>query len=99
MEVILMPYIASDRRVLYDGALAELGEIISAKTPAGDLNYVVTRVLSAWLRKRGLSYAAIADVVAVLETAKLEFYRRVAARYEDHKIVENGDVYDTPARG
>jgi hypothetical protein len=54
----------------------------------------VTRVLSAWLQKRGLSYAAIADVVTVLETAKLEFYRRVAAPYEDRKVAENGDVYD-----
>jgi hypothetical protein len=28
-----------------------------------------------------------------LETAKFEFYRRLAASYEDEKIAENGDVY------
>ncbi len=31
--------------------------------------------------------------MTVLETAKLEFYRRVAGPYEDAKISENGEVY------
>ena len=35
----------------------------------------------------------IGDVVNAMECAKLEFYRRVAAPYEDTKIKENGDVY------
>ena len=30
--------------------------------------------------------------MGVLECCKLEFYRRVAAPYEDIKIEENGDV-------
>ena len=89
-----MPYIAPERRMAYDGALGDLAAGVNAETPAGDLNYVVTRILNAWLQKRGLSYAAIADVVTVLETAKLEFYRRMATPYEDRKIAENGDVYD-----
>jgi hypothetical protein len=40
-----------------------------------------------------LSYRTINDVLGALEGAKLEFYRRVAAPYEDQKIQENGDVY------
>ena len=32
-------------------------------------------------------------LIGVLECAKLELYRRVAAPYEDDKIDENGDVY------
>jgi hypothetical protein len=88
-----MPYIVQESRSLYDGALAGLAESISDVTPAGELNYVVTRILSDWLQKRGLSYSALADVVAVLETAKLEFYRRIAAPYEDGKAALNGDVY------
>jgi hypothetical protein len=28
----------------------------------------------------------------VLESVKLEFYRRAVAAYEDNKIVENGDI-------
>jgi len=31
--------------------------------------------------------------VGVLECAKMELYRRVAAPYEDKKKEENGDVY------
>ncbi len=88
-----MPYITLDRRALYGDAIAALSASITAESPDGDLNYVITRLLDDWLSKRGLSYTAIAGVVGVLETAKLEFYRRVAAPYEDEKIRANGDVY------
>lgn len=33
------------------------------------------------------------DALGALECCKLEFYRRVAAPYEDSKIISNGDVY------
>lgn len=88
-----MPYIIQERRALYDPQLAALADTITDETPDGDLNYIVTRLLADWLGKRGLSYTALADVVKVLETAKLEFYRRVAAPYEDGKAAMNGDVY------
>ncbi len=88
-----MPYITPERRALYDDAIAALSASITGESPDGDLNYIITSLLDDWLFKRGLSYAAIADVVKVLETAKLEFYRRVAAPYEDEKIRANGDVY------
>ena len=38
------------------------------------------------------SYSKIAMVTGVLENVKQEFYRRIAASYEDKKIVENGDI-------
>ncbi len=88
-----MPYIRPERRALYDEALAALSASVTSETSDGDLNYIITRALDDWLSKRGLSYAAIAGVVGVLETAKLEFYRRMAAPYEDEKIAANGDVY------
>ncbi|UCC73692.1 MAG: hypothetical protein JSV86_03795 [Gemmatimonadota bacterium] len=94
-----MPYITQESRALYDNALTRLAETVSDATPDGDLNYVVTRILSDWLQKRGLSYTAIADVVKVLETAKLEFYRRIAAPYEDGKAALNGDVYGELGEG
>jgi hypothetical protein len=34
-------------------------------------------------------------MIGVLECAKLELYRRVAAPYEDAKCEDNGDVYDS----
>ena len=89
-----MPYIVQQRRKTYDSALTRLSATISNETPDGDLNYIITRLLVDWLSKRGKSYATIADVVKVFETAKLEFYRRVAAPYEDEKAAVNGDVYD-----
>jgi hypothetical protein len=89
-----MPYIAQQRRPLYDETIAGLAAAIDAETPGGDINYIVTRLVAHWIGKRGLSYAVLADAMGVLETAKLELYRRVAGPYEDRKIEENGDVYD-----
>ena len=88
-----MPYIAADRRPRYDKRRSALADTIDDSTPGGDMNYIVTSLLAAWLEKRGLNYAALAEAVGVIETAKLELYRRAAAPYEDGKIAENGDVY------
>lgn len=88
-----MPYISQERRPLYDDAITALAATIDSGTPGGDINYIVTRLLADWIRKRGLSYAVLADAVGVMETAKLELYRRVAVPYEECKIEENGDVY------
>ena len=33
------------------------------------------------------------SAIGALEAAKLEFYRRVVAPYEDQKMLDNGDVY------
>lgn len=41
----------------------------------------------------GLRYAHLAEVMAAVENAKLEFYRRVVAPFEDQKIKDNGDVF------
>jgi hypothetical protein len=88
-----MPYISQERRPLYDDAITALADTIDSGTPGGDINYIITRLLVDWIRKRGLSYAVLADAIGVMETAKLELYRRVAGPYEDRKIEENGDVY------
>ena len=59
---------------------------------AGELNFLLTTFIrDYYLRKP--CYQTINDVVGALEGAKLEFYRRIAAPYEDLKINENGDVY------
>ena len=81
-----MPYIKGDRRVALSGYLD------SAKT-SGELNYRITELIVKYCQERKLSYQTINDALGALEGAKLEFYRRVAAKYEDHKIIENGDVY------
>ena len=85
-----MPYITQDRR----SALAA-GE---PPQNAGELNYLVTRLVDSYLvNQGGIRYARINEVIGVLECAKLEAYRRIAAPYEDTKIGESGDVYDSLA--
>jgi len=59
---------------------------------AGQLNYVITTIIRDYYNKSP-SYQSVNDVVGALEGAKLEFYRRVAAPYEDTKVIQNGDVY------
>ncbi|MFA4972363.1 MAG: hypothetical protein WC683_07095 [bacterium] len=82
-----MPYITPKQR-------KELAVGVMAAT-AGELNYAITVLVDRFLDiKGGLSYAAINEVIGVLECAKLELYRRLAAPYEDAKCRENGDVYD-----
>ena len=60
---------------------------------AGELNYKITKLCSLYLCHQGKRYEHINAVVGVLECAKLEMYRRIAAPYENQKIEENGDVY------
>lgn len=60
---------------------------------AGELNYMFTTLINKYGVENGVSYRTINDILGALEGAKLEFYRRIVAPYEDQKIKENGDVY------
>lgn len=61
---------------------------------AGEFNYQITLAITDFVRRNGLSYRTINDVVGALESAKAEFQRRIVGPYEDTKIATNGDVYD-----
>lgn len=83
-----MPYINQDRR----------DAIRSGENPqnAGELNYAITIVVDQYLKdKGGIRYAHLNEVVGAMECAKLELYRRLAVPYEDQKISEAGDVYES----
>lgn len=80
-----MPYIKYTERNLLDAGS------ISPGTP-GELNYAITKLIVQYWAMTG-NYQGINDIMGALEGAKLEFYRRVASKYEDSKIAENGDVY------
>ena len=91
-----MPYIDPIRRALIDSVVTDLITSLRespavAEKRAGCLNYVVTRLLIAMYDKP--SYADYNEALGVLEAAKMEFYRRRVAAYEDAKIAEMGDVY------
>jgi len=61
---------------------------------AGELNYAISRLVDAYLvRQGGIRYRRLNEVIGVLECAKLELYRRLAAPYEDRKREEAGEVY------
>lgn len=80
-----MPYIPkASREAMVTGA---------AESP-GDLNYQFTMLAILYVRRNGLSYQTINDVVGALEGAKAEFQRRIVNPYEDTKIVANGDLYE-----
>ncbi len=79
-----MPYITRERKAIVQAEGPE--------TP-GDLNYVLTMAVRAYMRRKGKSYTTMNDIVGALESCKAEFQRRVVAPYEDEKIKQNGDVY------
>lgn len=87
-----MPYITHAERVNLDRG--------GAPQTLGQLNYVVTQACLAYLKACGPapSYAMLNAAIGMLECAKLEFYRRVAAPYEDRKLHDNGDVYPQEVR-
>ena len=78
-----MPYIKSDFR--QRAWVAPVG--------SGPLCYALSKQVNDYRLRLGDSFATFADILAALETTKLEFYRRVVAPYEDTKCAENGDVY------
>jgi len=85
-----MPYIDQEARRRIDRG--------DAPANAGELNYAVTRLVDAYLAAQAadagrVRYAHLNEAIGVLECAKLELYRRIAAPYEDEKIAESGDVY------
>jgi hypothetical protein len=86
-----MPYIPAERRDRLNLPIDELNlKIITA----GELAYAITRLCLGHLpHDRGPTFFDLAGVIGVLETVKLEFYRRDVALYEDNKRHENGDVF------
>ena len=90
-----MPYIKPEDREIYEPMIDVLmNELRYAENWKGDLNFIVSTILNDLLTAYGTSYSMLNDMVGVLECAKLELYRRMAAPYEDEKIEENGDVYE-----
>ena len=92
-----MPYIPQEQRDILKGPIDELlakAQDIPGwqEQRAGLLNYIVTMLAQGMLGNE-TRYAKINDIVGALECAKLEFYRRLAAPYEDTKIDSAGDVY------
>jgi hypothetical protein len=97
-----MPYIAQEHRPKLDASIEGLADAIArvakdqgdATAYAGLLNYSLTRVTMLVVTKccGPIRYGTIATVTGVLKNVNDEFYRRVAAPYEDKQVAKNGDV-------
>lgn len=94
-----MPYIKQDAREKLQKSLADLTNAIVETSDditalPGLLNYTITALIKRcyYSYKTKLSYSDNNAIIGFLDCAKMEFYRRTTAPYEDEKIIENGDV-------
>jgi hypothetical protein len=97
-----MPYIAPQHRQELDALIDELaGRLVQVADSmnheaafAGLLNYTCTRLALKIMRQRfgRLRYWLIALITGTFHNIADEFYRRLAAPYEDQQMAKNGDV-------
>ncbi len=97
-----MPYIAPELRQKFDPLIEALAEKLAQEAQAagdpgalaGLLNYACTALaLKAARRRFGpLRYWLIALITGVFQNIGQEFYRRLAAPYEEQQIIKSGDV-------
>ena len=85
-----MPYVKQEDRIKLDPLVEALDTIATV----GELNYVVTRLSLRFLKRLGLSYSNISNVVGTLHLIPVEMTRRLVDAYENNKIEENGDVLE-----
>jgi len=81
-----MPYIKKEARRNFDSL-----DQVWPKT-MGELTYCVYQLMLGYMFERGACFQTHGEILGALEAAKLEWYRRKVAPYEDTKIKENGDV-------
>ena len=94
-----MPYIKRERREAIRPCELPGDNVIDVSEiqTSGELNFAMTELAKAFLKRYNTTYGTINEIMGAFEGAKNEFYRRVAAPYEDRKIQENGDVYPEEA--
>lgn len=98
-----MPYIHASEKEKLAGVIKGFKDVLTndwnTTSNPGHLNYLITELCLVYLNNReerflrDAKYHDYNDIVGVLESAKLEFYRRAVTAYEEQKIAENGDVY------
>lgn len=97
-----MPYIAPKNRKNLDAHIDALAEAIVGEAKqekneaafAGLLNYSVTRLALKIIKLQfgKVRYWIVATMTGTFKNIADEFYRRLAAPYEDKQIKINGDV-------
>ena len=79
-----MPYIKKEERIM--------DMLLDTPSSPGQLAYCIQKLVSDYMELSGRNYTTYAMVTGILETLKLELYRRVIGPYEEFKKDENGDV-------
>ena len=90
-----MPYISKERRAEIARGPGGRYIRVNAAENAGELNFIFSYVINAYLNRKGVNYQHINDCIGALAGAKMEFNRRVVVPYENQKIEDNGDVYSS----
>lgn len=84
-----MPYITQERRAAFDAHLEALAAEVAGQ---GEMNYCIYKLATLVIDRIGESYDKLSMCSSAMEHAKLEWYRRRLAPYEDVKIKDNGDI-------
>lgn len=88
-----MPYIVQERRDNIDWRIREIREYIRTEAQAGDLTYVIFKLITEWTHNSTLSgYTKLGLIIGILEATKLEFTRKILFPYEASKQLQNGDI-------
>ena len=95
-----MPYIKQEKRDVLDPfidglhhALVELEMDDDRNVMQGNINYVLTRLLMmVYGDSTSTNYDQINEALGILSAVDKEFYRIVAAPYEEQKKFENGEI-------
>jgi len=89
-----MPYIKKERRPYLETNTLELASLLknmgNGVPENGDVVYVLYLLVKE-LYGYG-NFDTKSDALKVLESAKIEYYRRNMGDYENKKIIENGDI-------
>ena len=86
-----MPYITAEKREALDEHIEALQQELHLADDEGALNYALSRIVGSVFEDEP-RYHTIARITGVLENVKQEFYRRVAAPYEEQAMHKNGDI-------
>ena len=90
-----MPYIRKEQRPSIDAAVESLKCAIQDNVKEGissdaSINYALCRL---YRELNPQTYPEMAKILSGMDMAKMEIYRRCVSRYEDAKLVQNGDVF------
>lgn len=79
--------------IVHMTARDEVPPLIYSEDNSESLCHDISFLIHTYYKDKREEFSALADILGAAEGAKMEFYRRVAAPYEDKKREENGDVY------